>query len=171
MTRRSRLRAKGDIGVATSSAAAAGGLAGASLSDGSPSRTTAGLGSTLSDGTGWAESGLIPPRIRLLCRPRHRRLRLEWQDSGGPDGRQRQRRCFDTERPRRVPAPTRIEQEGASMGGAIGLPGFDDALGLLGLGDDTDGPGLDAGFLADAGGEGDVIAWSHLDLLRRRIAA
>ena len=57
------------------------------------------------------------------------------------------------------------------MRGAVGLARGDDVLGLLRLGDDADRPGLDAGFLADAGGERHVIARHDGDLLGRRIAA
>src|SRR5262245_52861864 len=57
------------------------------------------------------------------------------------------------------------------MGRAIGLARGDDVLGLLGLGDDTDRPGLDAGLLANAGREFDVIARRDGDLLGRGIAA
>src|SRR5690242_13919336 len=57
------------------------------------------------------------------------------------------------------------------MRGAVGFARGDDVLGLLWLGDDADGPGLDVGLLADAGGERHMIARRDGDLLRRRVAA
>src|SRR6185312_7166621 len=107
----------------------------------------------------------------LFSRLRQDGLGLERQDGCRPSRRQWQGRGFDSERPCRVPAPTRVEQEGPSMRCAVSFTSGNDVFGLLRLGDHADRPGLDAGLFFDPGCERHVIARRHGDLLRRRVAA
>jgi hypothetical protein len=67
--------------------------------------------------------------------------------------------------------PVGIAEEFAGERDYVGLAGADDLVGLGGLGDHADGAGGEAGFAADAVGEGDLVAGADGDLLARVVAA
>ncbi len=68
---------------------------------------------------------------------------------------------------RRVPRPTRVEQHAAAERDHVGLSGGQNVLRLLGLGNEADGHGGDAGLAADALGKRHLVAGADLQLLLR----
>ena len=67
--------------------------------------------------------------------------------------------------------PVGFTEEFAGEEDYVGLTGADDLVGLGGVGDHADGTGGEAGFAADAVGEGYLIAGADGDLLERGVAA
>jgi hypothetical protein len=67
--------------------------------------------------------------------------------------------------------PVGIAEEFAGEEDDVGLAGADDLVGLGGLCDEADSAGAEAGFAADAIGEGDLVAGAEGDLLAEIVAA